>query len=90
MAHSISAKKRIRQNTKQRARNRARKKEIKVATRSFTEAMSTGDGDKAQQALKDTIKKIDRVAAKGSIHKNTAARKKSKLQRQLNALKTKG
>ena len=89
MAHSNSAKKRIRQNVKQRARNRAHKKDVKNMTRSFTEALSQGDSDKTVEALRATIKKIDQVAAKGTMHKNTASRKKAKLQGKLNALQAK-
>ena len=90
MAHSLSAKKRIRQNAKHRAFNRSRKKLIKLETRTFTEALAGGDSKKAGEVLRSTIKQIDKVAAKGTIHKNTAARKKSRLQRQLNALEAKG
>ena len=90
MAHSLSANKRIRQNAKQRARNRSRKKQVKLDTRTFTEALTDGDIKKAGEALRSTITQIDKVAAKGTLHKNTAARKKSRLQRRLNALKAKG
>ena len=89
MAHSLSAKKRIRQNVKRRARNRARKEQIKLSVRAFTEALSGGDTDKAAEALRAAVKTIDRVAAKGTIHKNAASRKKARLQRQLNALAAK-
>jgi len=89
MAHSLSAKKRIRQNETRRARNRARKKEIKLNVRSFTEAVQNGDPEKAAVALKTAIKKIDQVTAKGTLHKNTASRKKSQLQKRLNTLQTK-
>jgi len=88
LAHSLSAKKRLRQSIRQRARNRARKLQIKQATRSFSEALSGGDAAKAGEELRATNKKIDKVAAKGVMHKNTAARKKSRLQRKLNALKS--
>lgn len=87
MAHSISAKKRMRQNAKHRARNRARKGQLKQALREFDTAAKTGDAVKTADALKSAIQRIDRVAVKGTIHKNTAARKKSQLQRRLNALK---
>jgi small subunit ribosomal protein S20 len=89
VAHSLSAKKRIRQNVKCRARNRARKVQIKQVTRDFEEAVAGGDAAKSGEALKAAIKKIDQVAAKGTIHKNAAARKKSRLQKKLNALSAK-
>ncbi len=89
MAHSISAKKRMRQNVKARARNRARKKIVKETVRDFMQVAGTGDQAKAADALKSAVKRIDKVAAKGAIHKNTAARRKSRLQKKLNALKAK-
>jgi len=85
VAHSLSAKQRIRQNAKRRARNRARKNQIRLAVRSFDETIHSGDAGKSADALKAVIKKIDQVAAKGTLHKNTASRKKSRLQKRLNA-----
>ena len=90
MAHSLSAKQRIRQNAKRRARNRARKNQIRLAVRSFDETIRSGDAGKSADALKSAIKKIDQIAAKGTIHKNTASRKKSQLQKRLNATATAG
>ena len=87
MAHSLSAKKRVRQNIKARARNRARKEQIKDAVKGFTSALTSGDWKKAEDALKLATKKLDRVAGKGTIHKNTAARKRSRLTKRLNAAK---
>ncbi len=89
MAHSISAKKRIRQNARHRAQNRGRKAQVKDAVRGFQEALSGGDKGKAAEALKTAVKKLDRIAATGTIHKNTASRKKSRLTRKLNALAAK-
>jgi small subunit ribosomal protein S20 len=86
VAHSLSAKKRIRQNKVSRARNRARKNQIKLMVRSFNETLTAGDAAKSAESLRAAIKKIDQVAAKGTIHKNAASRKKSQLQRKLNAL----
>jgi small subunit ribosomal protein S20 len=89
VAHSLSAKKRIRQNAKHRALNRARKGQVKSALRTFRETAATGDQPKTAEALRAAIKKVDQVAAKGTINKNTAARRKSLLQRQFNALQAK-
>ncbi len=80
----------MRQNAKNRARNRGRKQQLKSAIRGFDESLATGDAGKAGAALLATIKKLDKIAAKGTIHKNTAARKKSRLQRRVNALKKTG
>ena len=87
MAHSLSAKKRIRQNIKRRARNRARKVELKEDIKGFTAALSGGDFTKAQAELSKVASRLDRVASKGTIHKNTAARKRSRLARRLNAVR---
>ena len=83
MAQTLSAKKRIRQNTKQRARNRWRKGRIKDAVREFDEALQAGDAAAAAEKLQAAYKQIDQVAAKGTLHKNTAARQKSRLARRL-------
>ena len=85
MAHSLSAKKRVRQNIKARARNRYRKEQIKETVKSFTAAVTTGALDKAATALNDVTRRLDKVAAKGTIHKNQASRKRSRLARRLNA-----
>ena len=85
MAHSLSAKKRVRQQLKRQMRNRRRKELIKDQVRSFTSAMTAGDAKKAAEEMSKTASRLDKVAAKGTIHKNTAARKRSRLQRRLNA-----
>ena len=85
MAHSISAKKRIRQNVKHRARNRWRKAQVKEAVRAFDESLRAGDVDGAKERLKVVYKRLDKIAGQGTIHKNTAARKKSRLARRLSA-----
>jgi small subunit ribosomal protein S20 len=90
VAHSLSAKKRIRQNIKARARNRARKDQIKAQTKSYLAALAGGDVAKAEAELKKTVQRLDRVASKHTIHKNAAARKRSRLTKRLNALKASG
>ena len=90
MAHSLSAKKRVRQGLKRRARNRARKEQIKDQVKSFTAALTGGNLAKAEQELRLVVKRLDQVAAKGTIHKNTAARKRSRMTRKLNALRATG
>ena len=87
MAHSLSAKKRIRQNIKRQARNQARKTQLKTHIKQCDSALHGGDLQAAQQQLDSTYKKLDQVAAKGTIHKNTAARKKARLAKKLNVLK---
>lgn len=87
MAHSLSAKKRIRQTDKRNARNRARKDAVKSQVKSFQAAIQLGDAAKAEMELRKVTAKLDKSAAKSTIHKNTAARKRSRLARKLNALK---
>jgi small subunit ribosomal protein S20 len=89
VAHSLSAKKRVRQNLKRRARNRARKDQIKESVKGFTAQLTAGKLDKAAEELNKTVQKLDRIAGKGTIHKNTAARKRSRLTKRLNAAKAK-
>lgn len=85
MAHSLSAKKRVRQNLKGRIRNRARKEAIKMQVKNFAAALTSGDFAKAETELRQVTRHLDKVAAKGTIHKNAASRKRSRLARRLNA-----
>jgi small subunit ribosomal protein S20 len=85
VAHSLSAKKRVRQNEKRRAQNRSRKEVIKNQVKSFNAAVTGGDFAKAETELRLVTKRLDKVAAKGTIHKNTAARRRSRLTLKLNA-----
>jgi small subunit ribosomal protein S20 len=87
VAHSLSAKKRIRQSIKRRARNRTRKELIKDQTKVYFAALASGDFAKAETELRKTVSRLDKVASKHTIHKNTASRKRSRLTRRLNALK---
>jgi small subunit ribosomal protein S20 len=86
VAHSLSAKKRIRQNAKRRALNRRRKAQVKGVIKELDQALHGGDRAKAAEQLKAVYKKLDQIAAKGVIHRNTAARKKSRLARRVGAL----
>ena len=85
MANLPSAKKRNKQNERNRIRNRARKSTVKTATRKFLDALHDGDLQTAQEAFVRVTKRIDQISAKETLHKNTAARKKSRLARRLNA-----
>ena len=89
MAHSLSAKKRVRQNAKKRTINRSRRSQIKTQTKGFDEAISAGDVDAATEQLKLISKKLDKAAATSTMHKGTAARKKSRLAKQIDSLKSK-
>ena len=89
VAHSLSAKKRVRQNAKQKAINRARKSQVKTQIKRFQAVLDAGDLEKATGQYNLTVKKLDKTAATSTMHKRTAARKKSRLARQLNSLKAK-
>jgi len=84
-----SSKKRMRQNVKQRARNRWRRGQVRDAVREFNDALQGGRTDEAAELLKSCYKQLDRTAAKGPLHKNAASRRKASLARQLSAAKTK-
>jgi len=88
MANLASAEKRNRQNERNRAANRARRSRLKSDTRRLLDAVSAGDAAKAADALHTVTKRLDQTAAKGTLHRNTAARRKSRLARRVNALKT--
>jgi small subunit ribosomal protein S20 len=90
VAHSLSAKKRVRQNIKLRARNRARKDLIKTELKAFSAAAASGDLNKAETQLRAVASRLDKTVAKGSLHKNTAARKRSRLAKRLNAMRKAG
>ena len=89
MAHSLQAKKRIRQNAKSRSINRARKSQVKTQIRRFEAALADGDVEAATEQYRLVVQKLDKTAATSTMHKRTAARKKSRLAKELNALKTK-
>ncbi len=89
MADSLQAKKRARQNVKRRTTNRARKSQVKTQIKHFEEALSSGDAEAAGKEYKLVVQKLDKTAATSTMHKKTAARKKSRLAKQLNALKAK-
>jgi small subunit ribosomal protein S20 len=86
MANIKSAMKRIRQSEKRRLRNAAVRSTVRTSVKSARSAIEAGHADPARAALLDTIQTLDKAVTKGVIHKNTAARKKSRLTRQLNAL----
>ncbi len=82
MANIKSQIKRNRQNEKARARNRSVRSEVRTALRSAEAAMGTDD---APGAVAKAVRLIDKAAAKGVMHRNAAARHKSRLMRKLNA-----
>lgn len=87
MAHSLSAQKRVRQTVKRNGRNRARKELLKNDTKAFTAALAGGDQVKVAEAFNAVSSRLDKTAAKHTIHKNTAARRRSRMAKKVNALK---
>lgn len=88
MASTLSARKRIRQNQAQNARNRWRKRRIQTAVKAFDEIVDKhGAYADAEKAFREASAVLDRVAAKKTIHHNKAARKKSRMARKLASLK---
>lgn len=87
MERSLSSKKRIRQNRKRAARNQARNTQLKSSVRATRDAIASRDPDVAQAAFARTAALLDRSANRGTIHSNTAARRKSRLAKRLSAIK---
>lgn len=84
MANIKSQIKRNRQNERRRVRNIATRSEVKTHTKTALQAAETGD-DSVEEATRRAVQKIDKAAAKGVLHKNTAARKKSRLMKRIAA-----
>jgi small subunit ribosomal protein S20 len=80
-----SAAKRHRQNLKRRMRNRIVKSNVHTARRKVDAALKSGDKEAAESAYKDYVRLIDKAARKSAVHQNSAARKKSRLSKALNA-----
>ncbi len=86
MANIKSQLKRILTNKKAHDRNKAVKSELKTVIRSTRQAVASGDKEKAAAALAVAAKKLDKAAAKGVIHKNQAANRKSAIAKQVSSL----
>ena len=84
MTNIKSAAKRARQNVTRESRNRRIKSMLKNSIRRFEESLSSGDHEEAKTQLKAAVRQIDIAASKGVMHKNNAARKKSRLNRLFN------
>ncbi|MHA6346766.1 30S ribosomal protein S20 [Roseivivax sp. CAU 1761] len=86
MANTPQSKKRARQNEKRYAVNKARRSRIRTYLRKVEEAIASGDQDAAQSALRAAQPELMRGVTKGVFHKNTAARKMSRLASRVKAL----
>lgn len=86
MANTASARKRIRQTLKRTERNRARKSRMRTFIKKVEEACASGDKAAAQEALRSAQPEMQSAAGKGVVHKNTVARKLSRLSARIKAL----
>ncbi len=86
MANHVSALKRVSQTRKRTAVNKRGKGLLRSSVRSFREVLAGKDGEKVRAQFPLTVSSIDKAAQKGLIHKNTAARLKSRLAARLNAI----
>ena len=86
MPNSESAKKRVRQNAKRKSLNNWRRRRIKDQVKSFLDAVQNQDVAAAETEYRKTCGVLDKIACAGTIHRNTAARRKSRLAKRLNAM----
>lgn len=86
MANSLSASKRARQSVKHYSRNRWYRGRARTFVKRARTHIVAGRSEEAQGAVKDACRALDRAAQKGAIHSNTAARKKGRLVKALNAI----
>lgn len=86
MPNIKSAIKRVKTTEKKRALNASQKSALRTAIKTFENLAEGNDLDAAKNALTHAIKQIDKAASKGLIHKNAAARQKSRLMKKLNGV----
>lgn len=84
MPNIKSAAKRVRITEKRTIRNATIKSALRTSIRRFEEAMASANVDNAKLALRKALRALDKAVTKGVIHKNTAARKKSRLTKRFN------
>jgi small subunit ribosomal protein S20 len=85
MPTTKSAAKRLRQNVLRRTKNRSAKRDIHTRMKRVDEALEAGNPEGARELFRVATKKLDQAAAKGVIHRNAAARHKSRLAARLKA-----
>jgi small subunit ribosomal protein S20 len=83
MPHTRSAKKNLRKSEKRRLHNRAVLRAVKKQIKAFLTSLPEITVEDARKQFSETVKKLDKAAAKGVVHRNLAARKKSQLAREL-------
>ena len=87
MANHLSALKRARQTERRTDRNRMNTSRLRTALRDMREALAKGDKPAAEKTFRQTVSALDKAIQKGTLHKNTAGRYKSRLSARLKALK---
>ena len=86
MANIKSAIKRIRSSARKEKRNRVVRGQARTAVKNAHAALSARKADEAQASIQKAVSALDSAAGKGTIHKNSAARRKSRLMKKLNQL----
>lgn len=86
MANSAQAKKRARQAEDARQRNAGQRSAMRTTVKKLQAAIESGDKEQATAAFNAAVPALDKMARKGVIHKNTAARSKSRLNNAVRAL----
>ena len=90
MANTKSARKAARQSERRRKHNASLRSELRTAIKNAGKAIEGGDKTTAQKVFRDAMSAVDRIADKGIIHKNKAARHKSQLAGRLKTLGSAG
>ncbi len=86
MANSLSARKRARQAERHRKQNASERSYVRTAIKKVLKAIDAKDKEAAQAAFKDAVPAIDKSVSKGIMHKNKAARHKSRMNAHIKAL----
>ncbi|MBM3131511.1 MAG: 30S ribosomal protein S20 [Chloroflexi bacterium] len=89
MAHTKSAKKRIRTTVKKNLHNRSMRSQYRTFVSKAEKAIESGDLDAASEAVNQAVSTLDKTARSKVIHPNNAARRKSQLAKKLNAARAK-
>jgi len=89
LANTKSAKKRIRQTSRRTARNRTGRSRARTYVKNARTSIESGGSDEAAKNVKVASSELDKAATKGVIHRNNAARRKSRLMKQLAAAQKK-
>ena len=86
MPNIKSAKKRVKVTEAKTLQNKMFRSQLKTDVKKYEAALEAGDNELAKETYKAAVKRIDRACARGLMHKNTAAHKKSELTKKLNAM----